>query len=66
MLAVSQVTMVVQVNGKVRERVDVPPDISSEEAERLALSLPRVASHLGGNPPRTVVVRPPRLVNVVT
>jgi leucyl-tRNA synthetase len=66
MLTVSEVTMVVQVNGKVRERVEVAPDISSEEAERLALNLPKVASHLGGNPPRTVVVRPPRLVNIVT
>jgi leucyl-tRNA synthetase len=59
------VTMVVQVNGKVRGRVDVAPDISEDEAARVALGLPKVLEALGGTEPRRVVARPPRLVNIV-
>ncbi|MCA1843448.1 MAG: leucine--tRNA ligase, partial [Actinobacteria bacterium] len=59
------VTMVVQVNGKVRDKVDVDPDITEAEAEELALSLAKVQEHLAGAAPRKVIARPPRLVNVV-
>jgi leucyl-tRNA synthetase len=60
------VTMVVQVNGKVRDRIQVSPQIGAEEAETLALSSARVLEHLAGAAPRRVVVRPPTLVNVVS
>ena len=59
------VTMVVQVNGKVRDRIEVSPDITEDEARGLALSSPKVADALGGAEPAKVIVRPPRLVNVV-
>jgi leucyl-tRNA synthetase len=59
------VTMVVQVNGKVRDRIEVDPGIGAVEAEELALSSERVLELLDGAPPRRVVVRPPTLVNVV-
>jgi leucyl-tRNA synthetase len=59
------VTMVVQVNGKVRERIEVTPDISEVEARRLALDSAKVAEALGGAEPARVVLRPPRLVNIV-
>ncbi len=58
-------TMVVQVNGKVRERLEVPPDISDADAERLALATPQVVAALDGAEPRRVVVRAPKLVNIV-
>jgi len=61
----SSVTLVVQVNGKVRDRLEVPAGAGEEEVVRLALSSPRVAHHLGGREPRRVVARPPTLVNVV-
>lgn len=57
--------MVVQVDGKVRERVEVAADVSEEEATRLALASPKVLELLAGNPPARVVAVPPRLVNVV-
>jgi leucyl-tRNA synthetase len=63
--APNTVTMVVQVNGKVRDRLEVPADIDAAEAERLALASPRVREHLDGASPRKVVAKPPRLVNVV-
>ena len=59
------VTMVVQVNGKVRDRIEVPADISEEDATALALASERVAKYLDGAEPNRVVVRPPHLVNVV-
>ena len=64
-LVVDTVTMVVQVNGKVRDRIEVPAGIDAAEAERLALASEKVQSHLGGNPPRKVIARPPQLVNLV-
>ena len=60
-----QVTLVVQVNGKVRDRIEVSPDIDAEEAERLALESPRIGEALGGGAPKRVISRPPKLVNVV-
>ena len=59
------VTMVVQVNGKLRDKVEVDATISEDEAEALALGLPKVAAALDGATPQRVVSRPPRLVNVV-
>jgi len=59
------VTMVVQVNGKVRDRIEVDPAITAEKAEELALSSPRVRELLGAASPTRTIVRPPSLVNVV-
>jgi len=57
--------MVVQVNGKVRDRIEVAPDVTETEAERLALAAPAVVEALGGRSPKRVIARPPKLVNVV-
>jgi leucyl-tRNA synthetase len=65
MLAVDTVTLVVQVNGKVRDRLEVPAGIDAVEAERLALASGRVQHLLDGREPKKVIVRPPKLVNVV-
>jgi leucyl-tRNA synthetase len=58
-------TMVVQVNGKVRDRIEVDAGISAADAEVAALASARVMEALGGATPKRVIVRPPRLVNVV-
>ena len=65
LVKVETVTMVVQVNGKVRDRVEVDAGIGEEEAIALALAAPKVIDDLAGRQPRRVVARPPRLVNVV-
>jgi leucyl-tRNA synthetase len=59
------VTMVVQVNGKVRDRIEVPATIGGDAARQLALDSGKVQALLGGVEPRRVIVRPPSLVNVV-
>jgi leucyl-tRNA synthetase len=59
------VTMVVQVNGKLRDKIQVDPAIGEAEAEAVAVTSPKVIDALGGRTPQRVVVRPPRLVNLV-
>jgi len=63
--AQDQVTLVVQVNGKVRDRITVPADISQEEAQAAALASEAVQKLLDGKTPRQVIVVPGKLVNVV-
>ena len=65
MLSVETVTMVVQVNGKVRDRIEVPSGTDAATAEALALASEKVQAHLGGVPPRKVICKPPSLVNLV-
>jgi leucyl-tRNA synthetase len=60
-----RVTMVVQVDGKLKDRMDVAPDISESEAIALALASSKVTADLDGREPSRIVARPPRLVNVV-
>ena len=59
------ITLVVQVNGKVRARIDVPAGIDNAEAERIALGEENVRRYLEGKQPRKVIVVPGRLVNIV-
>lgn len=65
LIAAEQVTMVVQVNGKVRDTMPVPPDVTEEEMKAQALGSEKVARALEGKEPRRVIVVPPRLVNFV-
>jgi leucyl-tRNA synthetase len=59
------VTMVIQVNGKVRDRVEVPVDISPRDAEELALSLDKIQGWINGASVSKVIARPPNLINFV-
>ena len=65
LLVEEQVTCVVQVQGKVRDRLEVSPTIGEEELRELALATAGVQRALAGREVRTVIVRAPRLVNVV-
>jgi len=59
------VTLVIQVNGKVRHRVDVSADITSEQATELALGSEKIQSWFDGQEVKRVISRPPNLVNIV-
>jgi leucyl-tRNA synthetase len=59
-------TLVVQVNGKVRDRLSAPVGISKEDAEKRALASAGAQQFLEGKEVRKVIVVPGRLVNVVT
>jgi leucyl-tRNA synthetase len=65
LLVQETVTCVVQVNGKVRDRLEVSPEIAEDELRDLALVAPGAARALAGLGVQRVVVRPPKLVNIV-
>jgi leucyl-tRNA synthetase len=58
--------LVVQVDGRVRDRMQVPSDLSEEELIQRAQASPRVQSHLDGTEVRQTIVVPRKLVNIVT
>ncbi len=63
--AEEQVTLVIQINGKVRDKVEVPASITESEARELALSQPKVKSFSGDKQIEKVIYVPRRLVNIV-
>ena len=63
--AAEEITLVLQVNGKVRDKLTVPADISDEAAKARALASANVQRHLHGREPKNVIYVPGRLVNVV-
>jgi leucyl-tRNA synthetase len=65
MLERDTVEIVLQVNGKLRDRLQVPASISEEELVSLALASDRVSAHLNGGEPRKTIVVPGKLVNFV-
>jgi leucyl-tRNA synthetase len=65
LLVDDQVTLAVQVNGKLRDTLTAPRGLPKEEAEALALASDKVQRQLAGAIPRKVIVVPDRLVNIV-
>ena len=65
LLIADEVEAVVQINGKIKERLLVSPDISDADLEKAALSHPTIAAELAGATPQKVIARAPRLVNIV-
>ncbi|MDX6397617.1 MAG: leucyl-tRNA synthetase [Gaiellaceae bacterium] len=65
MLQRDTVEVVLQVNGKLRDRIQVPAAIGDDELVALALESERVRAHLNGGEPRKTVVVPGKLVNFV-
>jgi leucyl-tRNA synthetase len=65
LIRAEEITLVVQVNGKLRDRIEVPADITEETAKELALSSERVRPHVEGKELRNSVYVPGRLVNLV-
>jgi leucyl-tRNA synthetase len=65
LLVEDEVEAIVQINGKIKERILVPSAITEDEFRELALALPSVAKELSGKTPKAIIVRPPKLVNIV-
>ena len=65
LLVEDEVEAIIQVNGKIKERVSISPNITEEEFRELAMSIPSVAAEIAGKTPKAVIVRPPKLVNIV-
>ena len=58
-------TMIVQVNGKVRDKIIVPVSINEKEAHKTALSSPKITTHLENSKLRRIIYIPGKLVNIV-
>lgn len=65
LIVTDTITIVVQVNGKVRAKLEVASDSSKEMVEALALADEKVVSHLDGAEPKKIVYVPGRLVSIV-
>ena len=61
----STVTYPVQINGKVRENIDLDKSLSKDEVEQAALALPGIQSRIEGKTIRKVIVVPGKIVNIV-
>ena len=60
-----EITLVVQVNGKVRDKLVAPAEVNQDEAEKLALSSNRVDGHVSGKTIRKIIYIPGKLINIV-
>jgi len=65
LLVADEVEAVVQINGKIKERILVSPTITDAELEAQALAHPTIAQELAGASPKKVIARAPKLVNIV-
>ena len=65
LLEADAVTVILQVNGKIKDRIEVSPNITEGELEALALQNAEIVSALAGATPAKVIVRAPKLVNFV-
>jgi leucyl-tRNA synthetase len=65
LLVEDTVTAIVQVQGKLRAKLEVPPSVGAAELESMALADPAVVRSLDGRTVRKVIVREPTLVNIV-
>jgi leucyl-tRNA synthetase len=61
-----EVVLVVQVDGRVRDRITVPAGATEDECRDRALASDRVRAHLDGREVDRVIVRAPKLVSIVT
>jgi leucyl-tRNA synthetase len=65
LLVADEVEAVIQVNGKIKGRINVSPSISDAEFEAAALAHPDIVKELNGAAPKKVIARAPKLANIV-
>ena len=65
LLVEDEVTIAVQINGKLRDTLRAPKGAPKEQLEEMALASDKVVRLLGDTPPRKIIVVPDRLVNLV-
>ena len=65
LLVADEIEAVIQINGKIKERILVAPSITDSELEAAALAHPTIAAELAGASPQKVIARAPKLVNIV-
>jgi leucyl-tRNA synthetase len=64
-ILIEEITLILQVNGKLRDRINVPVGVSEEEGKRIALASEAVQRHLAGRSPKKIIFVPGKLINIV-
>lgn len=64
-IALETINLIIQVNGKIRDKIEVPSVLSKDEIEKKALESPKVAASIASSPIKRVIVVPNKLVNIV-
>ena len=65
LLTQDSVTAIFQINGKIKSRVDISPDTSDADLEKMAFADPAVIADLAGQTPKKVITKSPKFVNIV-
>ena len=65
LLEADAVTAILQVNGKIKDRIEVSPNISDAELEKLAMANPEITAAISGATISKIITRAPKLVNIV-
>ena len=65
LLTQDSVTAIFQINGKIKSRVEVAPDISDADLEKMALTDAEVIAELAGTQPKKIITKAPKFVNIV-
>jgi leucyl-tRNA synthetase len=65
LLTQDSVTAIFQINGKIKSRVEISPDISDAALEAMAINDPAVQAELSGQSPKKVITKAPKFVNIV-
>jgi leucyl-tRNA synthetase len=65
LLTQDSVTAIFQINGKIKSRVDISPDISDADLEKMAFADEAVMTELAGIKPKKVITKAPKFVNIV-
>jgi len=65
LLEADAVTAIFQINGKIKDRIEVSPNISDSELEKLAMANPEIAAAIAGQKINKIITRAPKLVNIV-
>ncbi|MEN9735865.1 MAG: hypothetical protein RL129_575 [Actinomycetota bacterium] len=65
LLAADAVTSILQINGKIKDRIEVAPNITDSELEKLALDNAEIKAAIAGAEVKKIITRAPKLVNIV-
>ena len=64
-LKIENITLAIQVNGKLKDTIDIPFDTSSTEIEKKALASPKIIKTIGDNKPKKIIVVKNKIANIV-
>ena len=65
LVKLEEIELVLQINGKIRDKIKTPADISEEEAKELALKSEKIQNYLAGKKPKQIIFVPGKLINIV-